>query len=158
MLGHKNTNVFFLQSEAKRRRMFKIGLGKYCPGMGSSALAWKVSSLWFFWADWGFLPHWGYLYLTQIQNRNRLFFFFNLTLGHTPKVLAHRGTRGGGVDETPLEFLICCSISKRFCYKWKAFDLLQNTRYILWVVALLEVCEITKHGRHFVFYQELEIR
>ena len=66
--------------------------------------------------------------------------------------------KGWGVDETPLKFLICCSISKRFCYKWKAFDLLQNTRYILWVVALLEVCEITKHGRHFVFYQELEIR
>ena len=35
-------------------------------------------------------------------------------------------------------------------------------RYILWVVALLEVCDVTKHGRHlgrhFCFYQELEIR
>ena len=85
-------------------------------------------------------------------------FFFNLTLGHTRKVLPPPRYKGWGVDETPLDFLICCSISKRFCYKWKAFDLLQNTRYILWVVALLEVCEITKHGRHFVFYQELEIR
>ena len=94
---------------------------------------------------------------TLRKSENRIF-FFNLTLGHTRKVLPPPRYKGWGVDETPLEFLICGSISKRFCYKWKAFDLLQNTRYILWVVALLEVCEITKHGRHFVFYQELEIR
>ena len=35
-------------------------------------------------------------------------------------------------------------------------------RYILWVVALLEACDITKHGRHLgrrlEIYQELEIR
>ena len=33
-------------------------------------------------------------------------------------------------------------------------------RYILWVVALLEVCDVTKDGyhlgRHHEFYQELE--
>ena len=33
---------------------------------------------------------------------------------------------------------------------------------ILWVVTLLEACDVTKHGRHFErrlgFYQELEIR
>ena len=52
--------------------------------------------------------------------------------------------------------------SKRFCLQWKAFDFLYKMRYILWVVALLEVCDVTKHGRHlgdhFGFYQELEIR
>ena len=35
-------------------------------------------------------------------------------------------------------------------------------RYILWVVALLEACDRTNNGRHFGrhfgFYQELEIR
>ena len=35
-------------------------------------------------------------------------------------------------------------------------------RYILWVVALLEVCDITNNGRHLGrhlgFYQELEIK
>ena len=35
-------------------------------------------------------------------------------------------------------------------------------RYILWVVALLEACDVTNNGRylgrHLVFYQELEIR
>ena len=31
-------------------------------------------------------------------------------------------------------------------------------RYILWVVALLEACDVTNNGRHPGFYQELEIR
>ena len=51
------------------------------------------------------------------------------------------------------------NILKRFCLHWKAFDLMKN---ILWVMALLEVYVITKHGRHLGrhvgFYQELEIR
>ena len=35
-------------------------------------------------------------------------------------------------------------------------------RYILWVVSLLEACDVTNNGRylgrHLGFYQELEIR
>ena len=31
-------------------------------------------------------------------------------------------------------------------------------RYILWVVALLEACDVTNNGRHLEFYQELETR
>ena len=31
-------------------------------------------------------------------------------------------------------------------------------RYILWVVALLETCDVTNNGRHLGFFQELEIR
>ena len=46
----------------------------------------------------------------------------------------------------------------RFCLHWKAFDLLYKMKYILYVVALLEVCDLTKHGRHLSFFQELEIR
>ena len=46
--------------------------------------------------------------------------------------------------------------------QWKAFDLLSKMRYILWVVALLEACDVTKNGRHLgrhlEFYQESEIR
>ena len=73
------------------------------------------------------------------------------------------GTKGReGVDGTPLGFLFCCNISKQFCLQWKAFDLLYKMRYILWVVELLEVCDVTKYGRHLGlhlgFYQELEIR
>ena len=31
-------------------------------------------------------------------------------------------------------------------------------RYISWVVALLESCDVTKHGRHLGFSQELEVK
>ena len=55
-------------------------------------------------------------------------------------------------------WLICFSISKRFYFHWKAFDLLNKMRYILRVVALLEACDVIKQGRQLGFYQELEIR
>ena len=46
--------------------------------------------------------------------------------------------------------------------KWKAFDLLNKMRYILWVVELLEARDVTDNGRHhgchLGFYEELEIR
>ena len=48
------------------------------------------------------------------------------------------------MEPPPLGFSICCNIWKRFCLHWKAFDLLYKMTYILWVVALLEVCDITK--------------
>ena len=71
--------------------------------------------------------------------------------------------QGGGDGWNPSPgLLICCSISKRFCLSWKAFDLLNKTRCILWAVALLEACDITKNSRHsgshLGFYQELKIR
>ena len=41
-------------------------------------------------------------------------------------------------------------------------DLLNKMRYILWVVALLEACDVTNNGghlgRHLGFYLELEIK
>ena len=64
---------------------------------------------------------------------------------------------GGGWNPST-DFLICCSISKRFYPQWKPFDPLCKMRYILWVVALLEACNVTNNGRHLGFYQELEIR
>ena len=46
--------------------------------------------------------------------------------------------------------------------QWKAFDLLDKMKYILWAVALLVACNVTKHGRylggHLAFYQVLEMR
>ena len=65
---------------------------------------------------------------------------------------------GGGWWSPSWEVLICSSILKRFCLQWKAFDLLNKMRYILWVVAMLEACDITTNGRQLGFYQELEIR
>ena len=75
---------------------------------------------------------------------------------HTPTLVQGKG-EGGGWSPSP-EFLICCSISKRFCPQWKALDLLNKMSYILWVVALMETCDVTNNGRHLGFYQELEIR
>ncbi|CAH3190492.1 unnamed protein product, partial [Porites evermanni] len=46
------------------------------------------------------------------------------------------------------------NISKRVCLQWKAFHLLYKMRYILWVVALLGVCDVTKHGRHLGFFKK----
>ena len=43
-----------------------------------------------------------------------------------------------------------------------AFALLNKVKYILWVVALLEACDVTNNGshlgHHLGFYQEVEIR
>ena len=58
----------------------------------------------------------------------------------------------------PAAFLICCSISKPFCLQWKAFDLLNKMRYILWAGSLLEVCDVINNCRHLEFYQDEEIR
>ena len=74
------------------------------------------------------------------------------THSHAPTVVQ------GGVDEPPLEFLINCSISKRFCLQWKAFNLLNKMSYILWVEALLGAGDVTNNGRnfdrHLGFHQE----
>ena len=69
-----------------------------------------------------------------------------LTLGRTCKFIPPPLYKRGGW--TPLEFLTCCSISKRFYLQRKAFDLLYKMRYILWVVALLGACDVFNNGRH----------
>ena len=62
-----------------------------------------------------------------------------LSLGHTRKFIPPPWYKrvGGGVMEpggiggTPPWSFWCCSISKRLCLQWKAFDLLNKMRYIL---------------------------
>ena len=74
------------------------------------------------------------------------------TQSHTPTVV-----QAGRVDGTlPLSFRYVAVFRNNFTRK--AFDLLTKMRYILWVVALLEVCDATNNGRHLGFYQGLEIR
>ena len=70
---------------------------------------------------------------------------------HSPTMVQEGG--GGRWNPSP-EFLICCSISKRFCLHWKAFALLNKMRYILLMVALLEACDVINNGRHVEFYQK----
>ena len=57
-----------------------------------------------------------------------------------------------------LGFLICCNFSKPFYLQWKAFHLPYKMKYILWVVVLVEACDVTKHDRHLGCSQKLEIR
>ena len=73
-----------------------------------------------------------------------------LTLGRTCKFILV--VQEGWMD--PSEFLICCSISKRFYLQWKAFDLLNKMRYITSAVALPGTCDVTNNGHHLGFYQE----
>ena len=59
-----------------------------------------------------------------------------------------RGTRRGLKEPLPRVFDMLQCLSKRFCLQWKAFDPLDMMRYI----------SLGDLVRHFVFYQELEIR
>ena len=61
-------------------------------------------------------------------------FLNSLTLGRTIKFIPPPWYKAGGGWS---------SILKRFYLYWKAFDLLNKRRYILWVVALLEACHVT---------------
>ena len=76
---------------------------------------------------------------------------YYLTPGRTGKWQIHtppeaQGEGGGGeVVMEPLPRVLIC------CLQWKAFDLLNKMRYILWVVALLEaILDFTKNSRNQV--------
>ena len=57
----------------------------------------------------------------------------------------------------PRSFLYVAVFWNDFSFSGRPFDLVNKIRYILWVVALLEACEVTNNGRHHGFYQELEM-
>ena len=77
---------------------------------------------------------------------------------HTPTVVKG-GVGGGGSWMEPLpKVFYMLQYFETILPSWKAFHLLDKMRYILWVVALLEVCDVTKNGRHLGFYKELQIR
>ena len=80
---------------------------------------------------------------------------YYLTPGRTGKWQIHtpteaQGERGGEVVMEPLPRVLIC------CLQWKAFDLLNKMRYILWVVALLEACDVTNNVLHLGFYQKFK--
>ena len=57
---------------------------------------------------------------------------------------------GGAEVDLTIGCMVLCILNrhKRFYLQWKAFDLLNKMRYILYVVALLEACNVTNNGRH----------
>ena len=86
----------------------------------------------------------------------------NLTPGHTRKFIHppwYKGERAVWMESLPGVFDML-QYAKRFYLQWKAFDLLNKTRYILWVVALLGACDNANNGhhlgRHLGFYRELD--
>ena len=100
--------------------------------------------------DRGWLYPVSLLFVLVVSDGSFLTFFNSRTYTQS---YPHRGTRRGGWwNPLPpwvfytLQYL--ASISKRVCLQWKAFHLLYKMRYVLWVVALLGVCDVTKHGRH----------
>ena len=81
-----------------------------------------------------------------ICNNDILYTFQSAQLDAQANSYPHRCTRGrGGWNPRPLDFLMCCSISKRFYLQWKAFDLLYKVKYILWVVALALLRGLWRH-------------
>ena len=87
-----------------------------------------------------------------------------LTLGRTRKFIPSPWSKGegGGLSIPSQSFWYVAVFWNYLNYlQWKAFDLLNKMRYILWVVALwplLEACDVTNNGHHLEFYQELAIR
>ena len=80
--------------------------------------------------------------------------YAGLTLGRTRKVIPspwYNEPGGGvGVDGSSPYF--------DFPFSGKPLTLiLYKMKYILCVLALLKVCDVTKHGNHLAFFQELEI-
>ena len=62
---------------------------------------------------------------------------------HSPTVV-QRGRGGGRLEPLPGVFDILLVKA--------SFDLLNKMRYILWVMSLLETCDVTNIGRHLGFY------
>ena len=85
----------------------------------------------------------------------------DLTLGRTRKFIPPLWYKGGGgwlfMEPLPRVFDMLQYL-EAICLQWKASDLLNKMRYILWVVTLLEACDVTNNGCYLGFYQELEIR
>ena len=82
---------------------------------------------------------------------------------HTPIVVQREG--GGGVMVDGLTFPTVFDMLQYFVkilHSLESIDLPYKVRYSLWVVALLDACDVTSNGRHLGyhlgFYHELEIR
>ena len=90
----------------------------------------------------------------------------NLTLIRTHKIIIHTPTmvqKGGGlIEPLPAVFDMLQYFEMILPLVESLNDLLNKMRYILWVVALMEACDVTNNGchlgRYLGFYQELEIR
>ena len=75
----------------------------------------------------------------------------HLTLGHTCKAIPPPWYKGeGGLMDPPWVFDMLQYFETILPSVESLLSSLQDEVY-LWVVALLEVCDLTKHGRHLGF-------
>ena len=75
-------------------------------------------------------------------------FCYQLTLGHTRTVISPPCTRGGGGVEPLPRVFDMLQYFETILPSVESFDLVDKLRYILCVLALLEVFDVTKHGCH----------
>ena len=73
---------------------------------------------------------------------------------HTPTVVQGRGMNG----TLPQSFWYVAVFQNYFTFSGKPLIFLTRWVYILWVVALLETCDVTNNSPQLGFYQDLEIR
>ena len=90
---------------------------------------------------------------------------FILILGRTRKFLPppwHKGGGGGWMESLSWVFDMLQYFETILPLVESLWSSQQDCRYISWVVALLEACDVTNNGLHLGchlgFYQELEIR
>ena len=63
---------------------------------------------------------------------------------HTPTVVKGGGVGGGELDGTPPQSILYVAVFRNDFAFVESLSSSRQDRYILWVVALLEVCDITK--------------
>ena len=63
--------------------------------------------------------------------------------------------QGGLIEPFPRDFDML-QFFKTFLPSMESLHLLNKKRFILWVVALPEACDVTNNRRNLGFYQELE--
>ena len=83
-----------------------------------------------------------------------------LILGRTRKFVHppwYKLGGGGSIEPLPRVFDVL-QYFETILPSVESFDLLNKMSYILWLVGLLEACDVTNNGRYVGFYQELEIR
>ena len=97
------------------------------------------------------------LSLTLLMWILSIFYPRTYTQIHTPTVVKGRVS----CNPPPPSFRYVAVFWNDFAFSG-VFHVLNEMRYILWMVALLEACDVTTNGRHLGrhlgFYQELEIR
>ena len=149
-MGRGRGSTFFLKKDRFRNSVLSASYRNDRRGAKHRKLLSSLETLFF--ATWKWLKKSASVDETHIPGRvlstwtSHFCSHWSYPLGIHANSYPHRGTRGwggggggggggvmepGGIGGTPPWSFWCCSISKRLCLQWKAFDLLNKMRYIL---------------------------